>query len=137
MCVLTLMTLFFLAFSCSIIPLVCHFPLYVCVCLFLCVCTRTPIGVRGRTVPQQMQPVRVEGRVLVHLYYQHCGRPASLRGGSPKPQDQVSEWDALGSATQRLRSRQATVAGNEAASDTGNETDKQTVNTQRCFLMSI
>lgn len=69
-----------------------------CVPLFLCLCARvcTCAGARGRAVPQWMRPVRVEGRVLVHLHYQHSGRPASLRGGGPKPQDQVSERVSAG-----------------------------------------
>lgn len=69
------------------VPLIC-----VCLCAHVCSCA----GARGRAVPQWMRPVRVEGRVLVHLHYQHGGRPASLRGGGPKPQDQVSERVSAG-----------------------------------------
>lgn len=79
-------------------PLCSLYNLSLCVPLFLCLCARvcTCAGARGRAVPQWMRPVWVEGRVLVHLHYQRGGRPASLRGGGPKPQDQVSERVSAG-----------------------------------------
>lgn len=61
------------------------------VLFLLCMCVYVHTGVWGSAMLQWMQPIRVEGRALVHLYHQHCGRPACLWGGSPKPQDQVSE----------------------------------------------
>lgn len=64
--------------------------------LIVCVSLRTPAGVWSCAMPQWLQPVWVAGWILVHLYYQRCGRPASLRGGSPEPQDQVSESASLG-----------------------------------------
>lgn len=77
---------------CSLYNLSLCVPLFLCLCACVCTCA----GARGCAVPQWLRPVRVEGRVLVHLHYQHGGRPASLRGGGPKPQDQVSERVSAG-----------------------------------------
>lgn len=115
-----------------------------CVSVHMCVCACTRTGVRGCAVPRWVQPVRVEDRALVHLHHQHCGRPARLRGGSPKPQDQVSGRVRLGKRQAwhcnthwEEKTGNSPVAGTHTSPDTCNAKQKQTVKTNYCFLMSV
>lgn len=82
-------------------------------------------------MPQRMQPVRVEERLLVHLHHQRGGRPASLRRGRPEPQDQVS-----GSLAAQHRSQLAARTGHMTPPTTRKVGNKQSTQFD-CFCLGL